>query len=456
MQTFDTLQIGESGSFSFGLSPRPVRCGFGLELGRGSVYPELNFTLPPMTISAGTWGAVLAEYKEIAEMIPRAAARLRLPGLMVEFELLPPMTEHPAWGAEITALLRGALEKLHAESRIPCALRVTPTDIRDMERPPLLRSGKSWEALHRSLEACAGAGADVLSIESVGGKEVHDQALLYGDVHGVIFALGILAPRDMEFLWNAIVGVARTHGIVAGGDSACGFANTAMQLAGQGMLPEVLASVVRAASAVRSLVAFSAGAVGPSKDCAYEGPVLKAITGAPIAMEGKSATCAHFSPVGNVAAAVCDLWSNESVQNVRLLSGSAPEAFLESLAYDCRVMNEALRTGQGRAYRDLLVASDVGLSPQALVLSPDSTLRIARAIVGERTPYAATCAAAREAASIVRDALRERRLELPARELQWLGKIERALGDLPVTEEEMIASMAETYGHLYRPASYGL
>jgi len=60
-------------------------------------------------------------------------------------------------------------------------------------------------------------------------------------------------------------------GVVSGGDSACGFANTAMQLAHQKMLPEVLAAVVRAMSAVRSLAAFEQGAVGPSKDCAYEG-----------------------------------------------------------------------------------------------------------------------------------------------------------------------------------------
>jgi methanol--5-hydroxybenzimidazolylcobamide Co-methyltransferase len=118
---------------------------------------------------------------------------------------------------------------------------------------------------------------------------------------------------------------------VSGGDSACGFANTAMQLAHQKMLPEVLAAVVRAMSAVRSLAAFEQGAVGPSKDCAYEGPVIKAITGCPISMEGKSASCAHFSPLGNIAAAMCDLWSNESVQNVRLLSGNAPEVFTELL-----------------------------------------------------------------------------------------------------------------------------
>ena len=91
------------------------------------------------------------------------------------------------------------------------------------------------------------------------------------------------------------------------------------------------------------------GAVGPSKDCAYEGPILKAISGVPIAMEGKSATCAHFSPLGNIAAAMCDLWSNESVQNVRLLAGMAPTCYLEQLIYDCRLMNCALAEGRAAA-----------------------------------------------------------------------------------------------------------
>ena len=453
---YDTLMVPDASGLSFGRAPRPVRCGFGLNVGGGYVYPELNFTLPPMAIEAGTWTSVMAEYRDIAEMILRAAPRLRLPGLMVEFELLPPMTETPEWGAEIVTLLHGTLRRLHEESGIPCALRVTPTDIRDMERPPLLRSGRSWEALSDSLACCARAGADLLSIESVGGKEVHDKSLLYGDVHGIIFALGVLAPRDMEFLWDAIVRICNETGVVPAGDSACGFANTAMQLSGQGMLPEVLAAVVRAASAVRSLVAYSRGAVGPSKDCAYEGPVIKAITGAPISMEGKSASCAHFSPVGNVASALCDLWSNESVQNVRLLSGSAPEAFLESLAYDCRVMNQALRGGRGMEYRDLLVESDVHLSPQALVLSPESTIRIAESIVRETTPFRRTCAAAREAVTLIRDAVRGETLVIVKRELQWLDRIESALDSLPDSEEEMIAPMIESYGNLFTPSSYGL
>jgi methanol--5-hydroxybenzimidazolylcobamide Co-methyltransferase len=455
-RTFDTLAISRPEDLRFGVAPHPVSCGYGIRIGAGEVYPELNFTLPVMSIEDATWQEVRAHYQEMGAMIVRASKRLRLPGLVVEFELLPPMTEKPAWGAEITAILNDALRQAHEEYHLPCALRVTPTDVRDRQRPPLLRSGEEWDILCESFERCAEAGAHILSIESVGGKEVHDEALMYGDVRGAIFALGVLAPRDMDWLWRKIVEVSARFRVVPGADSACGFANTAMQLASQGMLPEVLATVIRATSAVRSLVAYQCGAVGPSKDCAYEGPVLKAITGTPIAMEGKSASCAHFSPVGNVAAAMCDLWSNESVQNVRLLSGSAPEAFLELLAYDCRLMNEATRQDMVPGYRKMLVDSDTGLSPQALILSPDATLEVARAIVAHRQPYAQTVAAARAAVGIITRASAEKALVLPVRELSWLEKINAALDDLPEKEETLLAEMADSYAHRFSPSSYGL
>jgi methanol--5-hydroxybenzimidazolylcobamide Co-methyltransferase len=456
MNTYSRLAVSSPSDLMFGNSPTPLECGLGMRLGAGAVYPELNFTLPPITIEQATWPEVLTHYREIGETIVRASKRLRLPGLVVEFELLPPMTENPAWGAEITGILGAALAQAHQEYGLPAALRVTPTDVRDRQRPPLLRSGWEWDIVVESFERNADAGAHIFSIESVGGKEVHDEALMYGDIRGAIFALGVLAPRDMEWLWSMIVKVSKKHGVVPGGDSACGFANTAMQLAGQGMLPEVLATVIRAASAVRSLVAYECGAVGPSKDCAYEGPVLKAITGTTIAMEGKSASCAHFSPVGNVAAAMCDLWSNESVQNVRLLSGSAPEAFLELLAYDCRLFNQAIAQKMTRQYQSMLVQSDTGLSPQALILSPESTITVASAIVRESTHYAQTVAAARTAVAIMRDAAGQESLSLAPREKQWLDKIARALDELPDREETLLAEMAETYGHKFQKASYGL
>ncbi len=452
----DVKQSATGGELIFGTARHPVRCGHDLMIGGGEVFPEINFTLPPMSLEPSTWESAVAHYAQISDMIMRGARRLKLPGLVVEFELLPPMTEHPEWGAEITRLLADGLRKAFEDEGLRSALRVTPTDLRDAVRPPRLRSGPIWETMRRSFEACAVAGADILSIESVGGKEVHDEAMMYGDLRGILFALGVLAPRDMEFLWDEIVRICDEHRVVPGGDSACGFANTAMQLASQNMVPEVLASVIRAASSVRSLVAVERGAIGPSKDCAYEGPVLKAITGIPIAMEGKSACCAHFSPVGNIAAAMCDLWSNESVQNVRLLSGFAPEAFLELLAYDCRLFNAAIASGSAGTYQRMLVESDALLSPQALILSPASTRRIAAAIEAEQTHYRMTVAAARTAFSIIDEALRDGVLSLPKRELAWFARIEKGLLTIPDNEETLTAEMSETYRHRFDPSSYGL
>jgi methanol--5-hydroxybenzimidazolylcobamide Co-methyltransferase len=455
---YSTLAIPSPDQLLYGMSPLPLACGLGLTIGAGTVFPEVNFTLPVMNIEPGTWSEVVAHYDEMAAQILRRAVSLGVPGIVLEFELLPPMTERPEWGAEITAVLKRHMTACHEKHHLPCALRVTPTDIRDQQKPPLMRTGEPWERLKRCFELCAEAGADILSIESIGGKEIHDQALMYGDFPGIVFALGVLAPRDMSWLWAQIGSICAAHpGVVSGGDSACGFANTAMQLAHQKMLPEVLAAVVRAMSAVRSLAAFEQGAVGPSKDCAYEGPVIKAITGRPISMEGKSASCAHFSPLGNIAAAMCDLWSNESVQNVRLLSGNAPEAYTELLAYDCRLMNTAAGTkGGALQMRNWLVKSDEWLSPQAAVLSPDATMKIASAIVAADTPYHRVIAAGKAAVEVLKDGIAREILHISRKEQQWLTRIDDALGGFPANEEALLLEMESQYGSLYDKASYGL
>ena len=450
------LAIETEAEFVFGHAPRPLHCGFDLTIGAGEVYPEVNFTLPAIEITASSWPEIVSHYEDIATQIIRRATALQVPGLVLEFELLPAMTETPEWGAEITALLHRYLERAHDKTGLRSALRVTPTDIRDQLKPPVLRRGSAWDHLRRSFELCIAAGADIVSIESVGGKEVHDQALMYGEVPGILFALGVLAPRDMAWLWEKIVDFCKGTRAVPGGDSACGFANTAMQLAHQKMLPEVLAAVVRAASAVRSLTAFEQGAVGPSKDCAYEGPILKAITGRPISMEGKSATCAHFSSVGNIAGAVCDLWSNESVQNIRLLSGNAPEAYTELLAYDCRLMNTAARNGEAQTLRDWFIQSDEWLSPQAAVLSPRAALRIARRILCEQDPYRRTVAAATEAVAILREGTDAGRWTPSNKENQWLQKIENAIAVMPADDAGMLREARGTYGALFQDDSYGL
>lgn len=451
------LALQDSAELVFGTSPRPVTCGTGLTIGGGNVYPEINFTLPPMPIEPDTWSRVRSIYEDVVDAILGRAERLQLDGLVIEFEQLPPMTEQPAWGAELTEVIKTRLLAAHERFGLAGALRVTIIDLREQTRPPQRRSGAAWDAMRASLEQCAARGADILSIESTGGKEVHDPALTSGDLPGILLGLGVLGSADMAWLWDQFAAVAAAHpGVVAGGDTACGFANTAMQLAEQRMLPEVLAALDRVLSCVRSIVAFEHGAVGPTKDCAYEGPVMKAIAGVPISMEGRSATCAHLSSIGNIAGAAADLWSNESVPDIRLLSGPAPVASLESLVYDCRLFNAAIARGEAGRLRDLHVASDAGRSPQAWVLTPEATQRIARAIVAERDDYQRALRATHCGLEILQEGVARGEITINTREQRWLDKLRAAADNLPSSSDALRSALEPKYGERYDAKSYGL
>jgi methanol--5-hydroxybenzimidazolylcobamide Co-methyltransferase len=459
MKQFHELAISNPADLIFGFAPNPLRTRQGLVLGGGAVYPELNFTLPPMFVDQSTMPEVRGQYQQMISGALKRAVELEAPGLVVEFETLPPMTENPSWGIELTRILLEEMAQANVKHGLKTVLRITPNDTREMERPPRMRSGALYEAMLATFEGCAAAGAELLSIESVGGKEVHDDALMAGDVRGVIFGLCVLGVRDMRLLWSRLDQIGAAHGAHCAGDTACGFANTAMVLAEQRMIPRVFAAVVRAVSAVRSLVAYECGAVGPGKDCGYENPILKAITGFPMAMEGKTAACAHLSPLGNIAAATCDTWSNESVQNVKLLGGMAPTCYVEQLIYDCRLMNQATADGRDAAllYRKWMVGSDAGLDPQAYVLAPQSAIALAQAIVAAPDAYHAGQAAALTALNLLRAAHKDGALKINPRELPWLDRIERALVSLPDREVEFIDQMmGEVDTAKFVAADYGI
>ena len=231
MKSFDRLAIADSSQLVFGTAPHPVRTRQGLEIGGGSVYPELNFTLPQMTISAETMPDIRQQYAEIISGSMQRAVELDAPGVVIEFETLPPMCENPAWGIELAQILMEGMEKAHATHGLRSVLRMTPNDLREMTRPPLMRSGPLLENTLRTFEGAAAAGAELLSIESVGGKELNDEYLLQCDLGGVLFALTVLGVRDMRFLWTEIVRIAGRFNAIPAGDTACGFANTAMVLA---------------------------------------------------------------------------------------------------------------------------------------------------------------------------------------------------------------------------------
>jgi len=453
------LAVAGLDDFLYGRAPHPLVCGRGLEIGKGQVIPEVNFTLPPIEINERNWPEIRKQYAEMIEGVCQRAVELEVPGLLIEFETLPEMTTKPEWGLEITSVLAEALRRFHDTRGLRTALRLTPNDTRELRRPPLMRKGELCEGMLKFFDGAGNAGADLLSIESTGGKEVSDEALLNVDLRVLAFALGVLAARDMRFLWQVMVKACRDSGVIPAGDTACGFANTAMVLAEQNLVPRVFAALVRVAAVPRSLVAYETGAVGPSKDCAYEGPYMKAIAGVPISMEGRTAACAHLSHVGNIAQAVCECWSNESVQNVRLLSTFAPTVSLEQLAYDCRLLNTAAGDGEDgvRRLRDWLVESDAAQDPQAWVLRPDVVLRISKQIVEERTCYRQTRRAILAALAEIKCAHDAGQLRIPAREVKWLDKLQRDAEALPDREEELLQEALGTpLAAKFLPESYGL
>lgn len=454
---FTKLAYTSLDDFIYGSCPNPVITKNGLSIGGGLIYPEVNFTLPPMNINKDTMPEVLRIYKEVITGVLKKAHELHAPGLIIEFETLPDMTEHPEWGIEIHKLLRDNMFEFEAKYGLKSAMRMTPNDLREMSRPPIMRSGKYWEAMVRTFEGTAKDGADILSIESTGGKEINDEAIVNADLRTSIFALGCLASRDMKWLWTNISNIANAHGAISGGDSACGFANTSMVLAEQGFIPKVYAAVMRTITAPRALVALENGAVGPGKDCAYENVYLKAITGTPITLEGKSAACAHFSPIGNISAAVADLWSNESVQQVKLLSGFAPVVSTEQLVYDCRLMNTATKKGHAKLMRDLLVESDCYYDPQAYVLRPDIAFEISNEIIKSQDPFIRTLNTAKLTIEILQRATKNKELILEEREMNWLDILDSQIEEIPDDEEAFIAEMKqEVDSSKYNPAEYGI
>ena len=454
---FTKLAYESTDDFLYGICPKPVETRNGLVIGGGEMYPEVNFTLPPMNITKDTMPEVRRIYSEIVEGVLKKAYELHAPGLVIEFETLPEMTEHPEWGIEIHKILRDAMHNYEDKYGLKSAIRMTPNDLREMSRPPIMRSGKYWEAMVKTFEGSAKDGADFLSVESTGGKEINDEAIMNADLRTSIFALGCLASRDMKWLWTNITQIAKENGSIPAGDSACGFANTSMVLAEQGFIPKVYAAVMRAMVTPRALVAIENGAIGPSKDCAYENVYLKAITGTPITLEGKSAACAHFSPIGNIALAVPDLWSNESVQQVKLLSGFAPVVSTEQLTYDCRLMNIAAKKGHAKLMRDLLVESDCYLDPQAYVLTPENVFEISREIVKTSDPFSRTLNTARKTLEIIRRGLDKKELTIDERDLRWLDILESQVEEIPEDEEEFIEEMKDEVDETkYRPEEYGI
>jgi methanol--5-hydroxybenzimidazolylcobamide Co-methyltransferase len=444
-QIFTKTAYQNLNDFVYGKAIYPVELKNKMVIGGGTVYPEVNFTLPPLLITQETMPEVIRNYKEIITGICDRAKELEVEGFVAEIEVLPPLTFNPSWGIEVCKTVVDTIKEYEAKFGIKGAVRYTAVDIREGRDLEHMYHGMHWDNILKSFEGASNVGADLLAIESVGGKETHDEAIMFADIKKSLFALSVLGCPDMEKLWTQIVKIADVNSSIASGDTACGFANTAMVLADRGYIPKVFSAAVRVMTAVRSLVAVECGAKGPHKDCGYENVYTKAITGTPISMEGRTAACAHLSPVGNIAACVADLWSNESIQNIKLLGGMAPTVSFEQLVYDCRLMNTATKKSHETALllRDLHADSDSSLDPQAYVLRPDIVLDISKELVKVDGYYNRTKKAAELSLSAIKKGFENGELKLSDKEEMWLDIYSEQIDELPATAEELTAQVID-------------
>ena len=437
----------------FGSSKTPLTYGLGLSVGDGKVVPEVKYALKPGF--ERDLDLLVGEYAKVTLSVMERAVGLGIQAVQLETEFVEPTVLNGGWGSTIARAQKELLSKYHSEHGIKTALRGTVADVRRFKEG--LRAGEHLEKMTASFASIGEAGADLLSIESRGGQEVFSYSLIRNDFQGMLFALSELAPRDVRFLWRQIVQYSGSA--QPAGDTACALANSAMVLAGglRGRkVSHVLSAVVRAMSAVRTLACYEEGACGPGKDCAYENVIVKAVTGLPMSMEGKTSAMAHSSLVGNVAAAACDLWSNETIVFDDAFGGKTSAVILEMLGYDVSIMNQSIAEGTNGILRGLYVNSDKYRDPQALVLSPECAFEVATAIVSARTDYERTVAAAKKALESIERFKQE--LRLPEPELRYLAKL-RAFFDSVPEESRLIEQSVESYvGKVpdFKPGNYGL
>jgi len=456
---FTKMAYSSADEMVFGKATKPVKAGLGLEIGAGYTTPEVNYA--PRPEAGASKEKLVKEYERITTDIMARMVQIGAPSVVLETEHVQQMSNHPDWGAAVAHAQKAIMEDYHDEYGIKCALRHTIGDIRE-SRDFLQLRGDKYNTFMEAFEQCAQNGADLLSVESMGGKEVFDYAILRNDMAGVLFGIGVLGSMDMEMIWSDIADVAKKNNVVAAGDTDCAQANTAMFIAG-GLLDKNLAHTIaiiaRAISAARSLCAYEAGATGPGKDCGYENTIVKSVAGVPIAQEGKTSTCAHSDLMGNLTMQCCDLWSNESVEYHGEFGGTTVQCWSETLAYDCALMNVALDSGNEKVLRDMFVASDMYRDPQGYVLAYQNAYRVGEAIAksGNDT-YLRAKNAALESIAIVEEGAKGK-LALSRFEAKALADAKAAFEGLTDDKDKFMSDCLDKYKKevkVFLPENYGL
>ncbi|MDR1080461.1 MAG: methanol--corrinoid methyltransferase, partial [Deltaproteobacteria bacterium] len=90
---YKSLAIGNPDDLIFGTAPKPVVTrNYGLVIGGGTLYPELNFTVPAMKLEQSTVKEMYGHYEMIVRDALKRAGELESPGVVLECETLPQQT----------------------------------------------------------------------------------------------------------------------------------------------------------------------------------------------------------------------------------------------------------------------------------------------------------------------------------------------------------------------------
>ncbi len=427
----------------FGHAKHPVSYGFGLKIGAGKVIPEINYAPRPGTEKDPE--KLRKEYVDyISKDILNRAVTVGFPDVQLETEWVSQMNQEKLAGP-VVAGQKEICEKYHEEYGLNCAVRHTIPDQREADeglRPGMGGHRAYPEKLFECAEFACENGADNLSCETVGGKELADYSVTNGDIIGFLFGVGYLGSIDMTYVWQEFTNIAKKHKSVAGGDTNCSGANVSMFMAGGYLdndVQKTFSAVTRCISAARTLAAWESGAVGPDKDCGYEGPIVKSIAGKPTAQEGKNCQCAHCDLQGNLMAQVCDLWSNESVEYHPEFGGSSVQCWFGSIGYEAALMNTAIQMDQAKTMRDLYMYADRYRGPEAYVLAYDHAYEVGKAIAEHGNDlYLRAKAAGLTGAKIILNGYEKKELGLTNKQLETLNDIIKKFEALPEEESKFL------------------
>lgn len=450
--SFRNLAYSNADEVCFGIAKKPLKYGFELSVGDGKVVPEVKYILKPGFENKPK--LLVDEYEKIALSIVHRALNLGFRNVQLDTELTEPLTMNPDLSGEIAKSQKEILSKYYSEYGLKSALRITIADIRRFNIG--LRCGEYLKMMMETIKSVSTNGADLISVESRGGQEVFSYSLIRNDLRGILFSIAILSIRDVSFLWHEIVKTCSKA--IPASDSACALANSAMVLANglvDRRISHILAAAIRAMCAVRTLKCYEEGAQGPGKDCAYENTIVKIITGYPISMEGKTASYAHSSLLGNISAAICDLWSNETIVFEDFFGGKSTAVILEALGYDTELMNKSISMNVNKTLQKILVNSDIYRDPQALILSPENAFRIAKSITSTDTDYERVIKAFKESLEIIEGELNS--LSLPKLETTYLSILKKFLNNVP-DEDKLIKDSINKYSRIpdFKPENYDL